>query len=85
MSFLQFGIPVHEVGHTLGLWHEQMRVDRDDYIRINWENVGFYRGQLVKVDYAVGLGVRYDYQSVMHYSPLVNINKTVNRTSKHKI
>nr|QTJ24581.1 astacin [Perinereis aibuhitensis] len=65
----EFGITVHEFGHALGLWHEQMRFDRDDYVDIVYENLGFYQGQFRRVDGTVSLGVPYDYGSVMHYSP----------------
>ena len=30
---------IHEMLHTLGFFHEQNRIDRDDFVVVNWENI----------------------------------------------
>jgi hypothetical protein len=64
---------VHELLHCLGFFHEQSRSNRDNYIRINCDNIqdgcGLFSdwGHNFKIDGdATGYG-SYDFDSVMHY------------------
>lgn len=60
----------HELGHALGLWHEQSRADRDSYVQIVWENIeDKYK---YNFDQQLSNGTdfgEYDYDSIMHYGP----------------
>lgn len=62
------GNTIHEIGHTVGLWHEQSREDRDSHVTIVWSNIiagmehNFYQ-QIADGD-DVGA---YDFGSIMHY------------------
>lgn len=77
------GNVAHEMGHIVGLDHEQNRLDRDSFITINWGSVlaGF------EANFQVNLGERnylaYDFGSIMHYG-LFAFSKDGNQTMSPK-
>lgn len=77
---MQFGTPAHELGHAIGLIHEQSREDRDNYLTINWENIMTGLESQFDMNFApfhVDMGVRYDYGSIMQYTTNVSLYVTI--------
>jgi hypothetical protein len=67
---------IHEIGHVVGLLHEQSRPDRDQYVRIVWANVRpdskdnfeiVGKGQMAWAQGKWMTTGPYDFASVMHY------------------
>jgi len=63
------GTVLHELGHAMGLFHEQQRPDRDDFITVNEENIEPGKeSNFVKLTSSQCVThASYDYGSLMHY------------------
>lgn len=76
--WFQVGITIHEIGHALGLAHEQARPDRNQFVTVNFANIQSGRADQFELDPAlINHQVPYDYSSVMHYSRKVSLQKGV--------
>ncbi|ODN03794.1 High choriolytic enzyme 1 [Orchesella cincta] len=69
---MRHGTVVHELLHALGLYHEQSRPDRDNYITILWDNLKNPNSKINFEKYGTKFWnehkLPYDYSSIMHYS-----------------
>eukprot|EP00930_Biecheleria_cincta_P072181 TRINITY_DN5961_c0_g1_i4.p1 TRINITY_DN5961_c0_g1~~TRINITY_DN5961_c0_g1_i4.p1 ORF type:complete len:1097 (-),score=146.27 TRINITY_DN5961_c0_g1_i4:379-3603(-) len=59
---------LHEILHSLGQTHEQMRPDRDHFLDVKMENVEAGKAHNFDKNPRAYTGRPYDYRSVMHYS-----------------
>lgn len=64
------GAVIHESVHAIGFMHMQNAFDRDNYIRVAWENMDpkdYGAFDKVNPNDFSHFGTIYDYKSIMHY------------------
>ncbi|MEO7048810.1 MAG: M12 family metallopeptidase [Ferruginibacter sp.] len=62
------GTVLHELMHALGVYHEQSRTDRDNYVNILWNNVREDSKYNFQVEGDGTVRSAYDYCSIMQYN-----------------
>eukprot|EP00933_Yihiella_yeosuensis_P039299 TRINITY_DN3327_c3_g1_i1.p1 TRINITY_DN3327_c3_g1~~TRINITY_DN3327_c3_g1_i1.p1 ORF type:complete len:405 (-),score=82.86 TRINITY_DN3327_c3_g1_i1:287-1501(-) len=63
------GTILHEMGHAIGMAHEHVRWDRDEYITVHWENIIRKWYSAFRTQFLAATSDPYDYSSLMHYGP----------------
>lgn len=62
----------HELMHAAGVWHEQCRKDRDNFISINWDNITDDMKHNFQIeDHSTAHGA-FDFCSIMQYSAYIS-------------
>ncbi len=76
---------IHELGHCVGLWHEQSRADRVNFVEIVAANIA--AGKALNFDQHIADGIDlgdYDFGSIMHY-PATAFSANGRATIKPKV
>ncbi|CAE7238724.1 MEP1B, partial [Symbiodinium sp. CCMP2456] len=62
------GVAAHELGHNLGMLHEQSRTDHGQYVKILWDNIREDKRHNYDTSEDGDRTMPYDMLSLMHYS-----------------
>lgn len=64
------GSIIHEIGHALGLIHEQSRWDRNRYVKINWSNIEQKnQSNFEIIPFIYRTYTSFNFKSIMMYGP----------------
>lgn len=64
------GVSMHELVHAIGFFHSHSDLNRDQYIRVQYENIDDYAVSNFAAysnNYVTNYGHGYDYGSILHY------------------
>ncbi|OWA50487.1 putative Embryonic protein UVS.2 [Hypsibius exemplaris] len=62
------GIAQHQIMHAIGFYHEHSRLDRDEYVDIDWSSIKLEgKNQFLVKFHTTAFGEPYDFGSVLHY------------------
>lgn len=65
------GVAAHELLHAIGFHHAQSDINRNQYVRVNYENVVSgqeHNFEMYSNNYVSDYGEGYDFGSILHYS-----------------
>lgn len=68
-SLKNVGNVIHLLMHAIGFFHHQQASNRDEYVKINWDNIeSKHLHEFEKMDSKTmpNYGIKYDYDSIMH-------------------
>lgn len=69
------GTVMHELMHALGVYHEQGRPDRDNFIDIHWDKIREDAKNNFQIESDGTMRSNYDYCSIMHYPSINSFSK----------